>query len=189
MEQSLCREVDNLPTCQYISYIFWNKVFFFPYSMFRESDSETYPKPHEASPHFITLRSFLILYSHLRLGLPSSLHFNVPHLSHVCYIPGLSHHSWLHRPNVWVPVIVAERFMVPRIWTSRTLGLWVRILLEAWFMSVFFCFVLSSTSRGLEMGWSSVQRILSYFQKFILNSKRPEGLIRETNNNKIWWGV
>jgi hypothetical protein len=37
--------------------------------------------------------------------------------------------------------------------TARTLGSWVRILLEGWIcVSVFFCVVLSSVGRGLASG-------------------------------------
>jgi len=61
-------------------------------------------------PQLTSLRSILILSSHLRLGLPSGLLPQVPHqnpvctspLPHACHKPCPTHSSWFDHPNnIW----------------------------------------------------------------------------------------
>jgi hypothetical protein len=68
------------------------------------------PADSSPRPHIVSLRSILILSSHLRLGLPSGLSALVfpnemislcfSHLSHACCISNPSH-LWFDYPNIW----------------------------------------------------------------------------------------
>jgi hypothetical protein len=81
-----------------------------------------YPEPDKSSPylHSISVKSTLILYSHLRLGLPGVLFpscfpIETLHelLSHACYMRFPSQTSWLDRSNeyIWRRVQVTKLLM------------------------------------------------------------------------------
>jgi hypothetical protein len=70
------------------------------------SSTGSYPEPDRSIPPYFSLRSILILSTHLRLGLPrgrfpsgfpiSYMHFSSPHL---CYMSCPSHPPWLDHSN------------------------------------------------------------------------------------------
>jgi hypothetical protein len=89
-----------------------------PLACSQEPSTGPYPEPDQSNPyHPITLRSILILSTHLRLGLPSGcllltppriiyMHFSSPRS---CYMPCPSHPPWLDHSNyIWRRVQVMK---------------------------------------------------------------------------------
>jgi len=82
--------------------------------------------------HRISRRSFIILPSHLRLGLPSGsspqiLQTNticIFHPSHACYIPRPSHPPWLDHPNNILWSVQVMKLLIMKSSPVSTIQIW-----------------------------------------------------------------
>jgi len=127
-------EANRFSASQEIPRILWNpKVH---YLIHRCPVNCPYPEPARSSPyppHPTSLRSILILSSHLRLGLPSGL-FPSSFATKILYAPLFSPHA-LHAP----PISLFSIWSPEQYWVSRTDTGHVDLLWKACFGVTFRC--------------------------------------------------